>query len=125
MCKKSRELVDYLLLHCEMASALWNIVFSFVGLAWVMPNQVVDLFACWKGQCGRLWEAAMWKMVPLCFMWCIWREKNDRCFEDHEQTMGDLRDFLFSFKTLYLWTTTFDYNISSFNVFLELFTSSI
>jgi hypothetical protein len=37
MCKKSRESVDYLLLHCEAASALVNTIFSLVGLAWVMP----------------------------------------------------------------------------------------
>jgi hypothetical protein len=44
MCTKN-EFVDLLLLHCEIASALWSAIFSHVGLAWVMPR-VVDLFAC-------------------------------------------------------------------------------
>jgi hypothetical protein len=46
MCKRNGESVDYLLLHCEVARALWNAVFSHFGLSWVMSLQVVDLFAC-------------------------------------------------------------------------------
>jgi hypothetical protein len=53
MYKKSRESVDHLLLYCEIASALWNAIFNSVELAWVMPSQVVDFFAFWRGQVGR------------------------------------------------------------------------
>jgi hypothetical protein len=38
MYKKSGDSVDRLLLHCEIASSLWNSIFSRVGLAWVMPR---------------------------------------------------------------------------------------
>jgi len=38
MCKKSGESVDHLLLQCEMSRALWNSIFSLVGLAWVVPS---------------------------------------------------------------------------------------
>jgi hypothetical protein len=47
MCEKNKELVD-LLLHCKIASALWNTIFSNEGLVWVMPKRMVDLFACWR-----------------------------------------------------------------------------
>jgi hypothetical protein len=40
--------VDHFLLHYEFAGALWNTFFSNVGLAWVMPRRIVDIFACWK-----------------------------------------------------------------------------
>jgi hypothetical protein len=46
MCKKSGGLVDHLLLHYEIASALWNTIFKYVLLAWVMSRRVADLFAC-------------------------------------------------------------------------------
>jgi hypothetical protein len=77
MCKKSGEFVDHLLLHCEMVSALWNSIFSLVGLAWVMSSRVVDFFACWKGQFRRRQNTTMWKMAPSCLMRCLWREIND------------------------------------------------
>jgi hypothetical protein len=53
LCKKNGKLVDHLLLHCEMTNALWNTIFSLVGLPQVMPLRVVDFFDCWKGFFGR------------------------------------------------------------------------
>jgi hypothetical protein len=46
LCKLNGESVDHLLLHCEVTSALWNAIFSCFGLSLVIPNSVVDLFAC-------------------------------------------------------------------------------
>jgi hypothetical protein len=87
-----------------------------------MPSYVVDLLACWKGYFGRLRNVVMWEMVPSCIMWCLWRESNDRCFEDREQTAAELKDFFF--ETLDHWTIAYDINISSFHVFLDLFSST-
>ena len=39
MCKKNEKSVDHLLLHYEIVDALWNTIFSNVGLAWVMPRR--------------------------------------------------------------------------------------
>jgi hypothetical protein len=47
LCKLNGEFVDHVLLHCKVTSALWNAIFSYFGLSWVMPNRVVDLFAYW------------------------------------------------------------------------------
>ena len=32
----------------------------------------------------------VWKAVPHCLMWCIWKEWNSRSFEDMEQNLPDL-----------------------------------
>ena len=40
-------------------------------------------------------------VVPHCLMWCIWKERNSRCFEDNECSMPDLK--LLFFKTLLDW----------------------
>jgi hypothetical protein len=68
MCKSSDEMVDHLLLHCEVAFTLWDAIFSRFGVAWVMPRHVVDLLACWWSSRG--WRSAtVWKMVPTCVFW--------------------------------------------------------
>jgi hypothetical protein len=67
MCKRSGEFVDHFLLHYDIASVLWNVIFSRVGLAWIMPKRVVDLLACWKGVCGSPQGVAVWTMVLSCF----------------------------------------------------------
>jgi hypothetical protein len=60
--------MDHLLLHCEIASALWTAIFSYVGLAWVMPRRVVDLFSSWRGLDGSPQSATMWKTVMSCLL---------------------------------------------------------
>jgi hypothetical protein len=35
------------------------------------------------------------QMVPLCLIWCLWRERNDRSFEDQERTLEELKSFFF------------------------------
>jgi hypothetical protein len=122
MCKMNGESVDHLLLHCEVARALWIAIFSRFSLSWVMPLRVVDLFACWWTG-GRSRSAVVWKMVPSCLMWCLWRERNNRQFEDRERTIEDLISFffhsLYSCSAAFLAPLTF-----SFNDFLILFSTS-
>lgn len=72
-------------------------------MAWVMPRRVVDLLACWRGIWGNHQIAAIWKMVPLCLIWCIWLQRNDRYFKDRERSLGGLRDLFFP--TLFLWAS--------------------
>jgi len=99
MCKRDGKLVDHLLLHCDVAYALWSALFTRFGLSWVMPRRVIDLFACWW-TFGRPRSVEIWKMVPACLLWCVWKEMNNRCFEDLERSLEDiLASFL---HTLYL-----------------------
>ena len=76
MCKKNRESVDHLLLHCELTSRLWNYAFSLFGAGWVMPRSFLDFLACWNQVGGRDISKVIWRMVPLCIIWCIWWETN-------------------------------------------------
>jgi hypothetical protein len=81
--------VDHLLLHCDVASTMWNNIFTCFGMSWVMPRRVIELFACWW-KSGRPRSVAIWKMVPICIFWCVWKERNLRCFEDLESSMEDI-----------------------------------
>jgi hypothetical protein len=121
LCELDGELVDHLLLHCRVANALWNVIFSRFGLCWVMLGSVRELFACWWTEgCSR--SAMVWKMALLCLMWCIWRECNARCFEDTSWSFEEiLHDFLFTF---YTWTVGwFTPLVISFHYFLSCFCS--
>jgi hypothetical protein len=80
MCKTDGETIDHLLLHCPVAYDLWSFVFSMFGVQWAMPSRVLDLLACWQGRFGRLRSAEIWKAIPHCLMWCLWRERNSRIF---------------------------------------------
>ena len=101
MCKCSSESVSHLFLHCSVATEIWDMVFGLFGVSWVMPSSVVGLLACWQGHFGRLRNGVIWKIVPPCLMWCIWKERNNRCFEDSERAIPDIK--LLFFRTLLEW----------------------
>jgi hypothetical protein len=48
MCKHSGELIDYLLLHCEVAMELWNMVFQLFGVTWVMSGRMKECLESWR-----------------------------------------------------------------------------
>ena len=79
-------------------------VLGLFGVSWVMPKSVVRLLACWQGQFGCYRNGHIWIIVPHYLMWCLWREKNNRCFEDNERSMPNLK--LFFFRTLLDWLST-------------------
>ena len=64
-------------------------------------SKTVELLACWEGKFGRHRNAAIWIAMPHCLMWCVWRERNNRHFEDLERSVSDLK--LFFLKTLLDW----------------------
>jgi hypothetical protein len=91
--------LDHLVLYCDVAFALWSILFSHFGMFWVMPRRVIDLFACWWSV-GRPRSAALWKIVPTCLFWTVWRERNNRRFEDLERSLEDIISSFFHFVPL-------------------------
>ena len=101
ICKCNGELVDHLFLHCPVAMDLWSMVLGLFGVRWAMPQSVVGLLACWQGRLGRHRNGHIWLIVPHCLMWCLWRKRNSRCFENNERSISDLK--LFFFRTFLDW----------------------
>ena len=98
----------------------YEIIFSIVWVTLVMYRRVVDLFAYWRGYFVNPHSVAVWKLVPSCLMLCIWRERNDRNFEDRNRTMVELKAFFFN--TLYQWMAILGcFQFSSFRNFLDHF----
>jgi hypothetical protein len=121
LCESDGESVDHLLIHCGVTNALWNAILSRLGLSWVMLSSVKELMACW---ClgGRTRSAVVWKMIPLCLMWCIWRERNTRCFEDSTMSFEEIVHYVLF--TLYTWTSSWlDPLVVSFSDFLSRLSS--
>ena len=95
MCKGCGESIDHLLLHCSIASEMWSMIFCLFGICWVMPQRVADLLDCWSCNFKQHRNIVIWRIVPRCLMWCIWRERNSRSFEDCEQSILEFKSFFF------------------------------
>uniref|UniRef100_A0A0V0ISS7 Putative ovule protein n=1 Tax=Solanum chacoense TaxID=4108 RepID=A0A0V0ISS7_SOLCH len=105
MCKKEAETPRHLLLHCEVASELWSMFFCLSGINWTTPLTVKDAYESWS-----LWKVdkaikKIWIMIPACIFWCIWLERNKRCFDGESTALGILKtrctENLFSWTNLY------------------------
>jgi hypothetical protein len=101
MCKKSEESIDHLLRHFKVARELWTSIFRIFGVEWFMLRRVIEELAYWRGQLGSRFILDAWRMSHLCLMWCIWRERNAKCFEDQEISVEELKKILV--KSRYIW----------------------
>ena len=118
MCKCNSESVDHLFLRCLVAMDLWSMVLGLFGVSWVMPKSVVGLLACWQGRFGHHRNDHIWIIIPHSLMWCLWRERSSRCFEDNKRSISDLK--LFFFTTLVDWLSALrNQSYSSFLDFLD------
>ena len=46
-------------------------------------------------------NSVIWKAIPHCIMWCLWRERNVRTFEDCELSVVELK--LHFYRSLLDW----------------------
>jgi hypothetical protein len=68
-------------------------------------------------------SVAIWNMAPIYLFQCVWKETNNRCFEDLKRSMKDILASFFH--TLYLWLVAFVFPLSLIYVdFLVRFLSS-
>ena len=40
LCLSEEKSIDHILLHCELARSLWNLLFSLFGVLWVLPYSI-------------------------------------------------------------------------------------
>ena len=80
-CRCNGETVDHLMLHCPLAVVLWNFFFWVFDVHWVVSGCVMDMLFGWRNWFGKHY-LEVWNLVPLCLMWTIWGEQNQRIFED-------------------------------------------
>ena len=62
----------------------------------------IEVFESWQGKFGRHCNIDLWRLVPHCLMWCIWRERKARCFKGCEQSLLEIKSFFLH--TLLVWS---------------------
>ena len=73
--------VKHLQLHRPAASDLWNMFCCFFGLSWVLPFSVRDALESWSSRDVDKAIKSMSMMIPGTIFWCLWTERNKRCFD--------------------------------------------
>ena len=64
MCHCSEEMIDHLLIHCEIAYTLWSELFMIFWIHWVLPDKVASLPFFLDGAIDSK------SILQMCGIWC-------------------------------------------------------
>ena len=91
MCLKNEETIDHLLLHCSKTRTLWELLFTLVGVSWVMPSSVRETLLSWQGSFVGKKRRKVWRVAPLHIFWTVWKTRNRLTFKDNELSIQKLK----------------------------------
>jgi hypothetical protein len=69
MCGNREETSSHLFLHCDVAWLLWRLLFDWLGINFITPQNLYLHFTCWSDEVnsrrlkkafGLIWHAAIW-----------------------------------------------------------------
>ena len=82
-----------------------------------MSLKIIELFESWQSKFGQHRNIDFWRLVSHCLMWCIWSERNARCFEGCERSLLEIKSFFLH--TLLDWSVALSHS-SCFSVLVLL-----
>ena len=98
LCKMEEETNDHLILFCKKATMLWSLLFSLFDVQWVLHSSMKRNLIGWHGAFVSRRKDKAWRVAPLCLMWTLWKERNERIFNDTERSDQALKlFFLYTF----------------------------
>ena len=84
---------------------LWSLIFSLFGVQWVLHSSIKRNLLGWHGAFVGKRREKTWRAAPLCLMWTLWKEINERAFNGIERLNQALKhSFLY---TLVNWVRVF------------------
>ncbi|WMV20535.1 hypothetical protein MTR67_013920, partial [Solanum verrucosum] len=91
MCGEESETINHFFLHCKLTGQLWRIFLNLKGIMWVMPRDTLEVLECWNKYSTQSEQKERWKIIPACIWWTVWKERNQRCFEDNHSSIQKLK----------------------------------
>lgn len=77
-------------LHCDMAWLFWRLVFDWLSINFITPNNLYMHVACWSNEANpRRLKKAFW-LIWHAAIWSIWRERNARTFKNQFKCVDEL-----------------------------------
>lgn len=83
VCFVTRKRSQFLtLIHCPFSWEIWSGVSKDLGVTFIVPLDLAGLLRSWRQPLFREFGKRMWRLVLGAVSWAIWRERNNRVFND-------------------------------------------
>jgi hypothetical protein len=92
MCGHSEETTTHLFMHCDMAWLFWRLVFDWLGVNFITPQNLYVHFTCWNDEASSRRIRMAFRMIWHAVLWTIWRERNARIFKNQFKCVYELVD---------------------------------
>ena len=56
-----------------------------------MPSKIDETLFGWEMAGVRATNRERWRMIPASIWWTIWRERNERCFENRNNNLQEVK----------------------------------
>ncbi|WMV47891.1 hypothetical protein MTR67_041276 [Solanum verrucosum] len=117
-CEAEVETVNHLFQHCKVTGKLWQWFINLRGIGWAMPRHTSEVLACWNRDGNQSEHKERWNIVPACIWWTIWKERNQRCFENKSIPFQSIK--MNCLATFYFWCIhSIPKDIGEFTLFLD------
>lgn len=91
LCGEKAETINHLFLHCMWTDQLWRMFICLKGIKWVKPGSIKGVLSSWNRDGNATKKEERWNIVPACIWWTIWRERNNRCFENVQNNLQKVK----------------------------------
>ena len=94
LCKNYSEYIDHVFLSCQYSKFLRIKLLTILGVSWNFDGDASSIFKLLDGQ-GKSckWKSTV-NTVILAIKWGIWMQRNRRIFEDKEDHVEEVWEFI-------------------------------
>ena len=82
LCGNDEESIDHLCLNCPKIKGMCQVLFSFSVKSCFTPLSVKEMLEKWFTLPLGQKDSKLWRAVPVCLLWVIWKERNKIIFVD-------------------------------------------